>query len=82
MQFAHLPNEPLLGRAHVEQGLAGLGLLEEHDEINGMTCTQGNADLRIVLEAADAGTVPGARIDDQVRALLHVDYDPLRRPDR
>ena len=52
------------GIADVEQGLAGLGLREEGDEIDRMPVTQCNADLRVVLEAADTRAVAGARVDD------------------
>ena len=45
-----------------------------------MPRAQRHADLRIVLEAADAGAVP-ARIDDQVGPLGGVDDHAVRRLD-
>ena len=40
-----------------------------------------HANLRIVLEATDAGAVPAARVDDHVRAALGVHRDALWRND-
>ena len=71
----------LLGVAHVEQRLAGLGLAEEDHEIDRMALAQRDADLRVVLEAADAGAVAGARVDDDVGAPLRIDRHALRRHD-
>ena len=42
---------------------------------------QRDANLTFVLEAADARTVARARVDDDVRALLRIDRDALRRDD-
>ncbi|MNN36633.1 hypothetical protein D3C81_1505360 [compost metagenome] len=81
VQFAHLVHEALLGGAHVEQGLPRLGLAEEAHEIHRMPRTQGHADLGIVLEAADARAMPGARVEDQVGAPLRVHLHPGRRQD-
>ena len=66
VQRAHLLHELLLRLADVEQRLAGLGIAEEDDEVHRMAGAQRDADLRVVLEAADAGPVAGARIDDDV----------------
>ena len=54
MQRAHLAHELLFGFAYVEQRLPRLGIAEEDDEVDGMAVAQRDADLRIVLEAADA----------------------------
>ena len=46
----------------------GIGLGQEADEIAGMPGLERDADLAVGLEAADAGAVPGARIDHHERA--------------
>ena len=81
MQLAHLAHELLLRLAHVEQRLAGLGIAEEDDEVDRVALAQRHADLRVVLEAADAGAVAGTRIDDDVRTPLGVDGHALGRND-
>src|SRR5215211_5527027 len=40
-----------------------------------------NADLAVGLEAADAGSMSGARIDDDERTAGRIDVDPFRRND-
>jgi hypothetical protein len=42
-----------------------------------VACAQRHADLRIVLEATDAGTVAAARVDDHVRAAIGSTVTPL-----
>ena len=81
MQRAHLLHELLLGIADVEKRLPRLGIAEEDHEVDGVPLAQRDADLRIVLEAADAGAVAGARIDDHVGPALRVDLHALRRDD-
>ena len=46
-----------------------------------MAVAQRDADLAVGLEAADAGAVAGARIDDHVGALPVLHLDALRRQD-
>ena len=46
-----------------------------------MAFTQGDADLRVVLEAADAGPVARARVDDDVRTPLGIDGHAFGRDD-
>ena len=70
VQLAHAVHELALGVAHVEQRLSRLGIREEDDEVDRVACVQRHADLRIVLEAADAGAVAAARVDDHVGAAL------------
>ncbi len=53
---------------------------EDH-EIDRMAVAQRDADLAVGLEAADAGAVAGARIDDHVRALPVHHLDAVRRKD-
>ena len=61
--------------------LPGHGIGQEADEVAGMTCLEGNADLALRLEAADAGPVAGARIDDDEWTLARIDLDTLGRHD-
>ena len=56
-------------------------LREEADEIAGMPCPEGNADLAVRLEAADAGAMAGARVDNHERTLARVDLYTIRRND-
>ncbi len=81
VQFAHALDEAALGSADIEQRLARLRHREEDDEVDRMALAQRHADLRIVLEAADARSVTRARVDDHVRAALRVDRDAGRRHD-
>ena len=74
-------HELLLRLADVEQRLARLGIAEEDDEVDRVALAQRDADLRIVLEAADAGAVARARVDDHVRAPLGIDGHALGRHD-
>ena len=81
MQLAHAVHELALGVAHVEQRLTGLGIREEDDEVHGVAFAQRHADLRIVLETADAGAVAAARVDDHVGTAVGVDRHAFRRND-
>jgi hypothetical protein len=81
MQRAHLVHELALRGAHIEQRLPGLRVDIEDHEIHRVPGAQQNADLRVVLEAADAGAVAAARVDDDVGALLGVDRHALGRDD-
>ena len=47
----------------------GIGIGQEADEIARMPGFEGDADFAVGLEAADAGTMPGARVDDHERAV-------------
>ncbi len=46
-----------------------------------MACLHGHTDFAVGFEAADAGTVPGARIYDHERPARYIDFDALRRND-
>ena len=81
MQLAHLLHELLLGIADVEQRLARLGIAEEDHEVDRVSLAQRDADLRVVLEPADARAVAGARIDDHVGPQLRIDLHAFRRDD-
>src|SRR5262245_55943703 len=73
MQVAHLAHELLLRLAHVEQRLSRLRIAEEDHKVDRMAIANGDAHLRIILEAADAGTVSRAWIDDDVRPPAGID---------
>src|SRR6185295_4031155 len=65
----------------VFDGLAWHRLGKEADEIAGMTRFEGNADLAVCFEAANAGPVAGAWIDNHERAFACVDLSTFRRYD-
>ena len=67
--------------ADVEQGLAGLRIAKEDDEVDRVPGAQRHAHLRVVLEAADARPVAGARVDDDVGPLARIDRDARGRRD-
>ena len=79
MQLLHLAQELRLGPGDVLDRLAGLGLGIEGDEIDRVAGAQGDADLARLLEAADAGAVPGARVDDHERPLVRIELDARHR---
>ena len=81
MQRDHALEERGLGVRDVLDRLPWHGLGQEADEVAGVTRLQGNADLALGLEAADARPVPGARIDDDERTLPGVDLHAARRDD-
>ncbi len=66
---------------HILHRLARNRIGGEADEITGMALAQGGADLAVGLEAANAGAMAGARIDDDDRALGGVDRQALWRGD-
>ncbi|MCE3250881.1 MAG: hypothetical protein K0R41_4706, partial [Geminicoccaceae bacterium] len=72
MQLAHLADEQDLGAADVLDRLPGLGLREEGHEVDRMARPHRHADLALLLEAADAGAMPGARVDDHERPLRRI----------
>ena len=60
---------------------SGIGLGQEADEVAGMAGRQRDADLAVLLHAADAGAVAGARVDHDERSLCRVDRGAGRRND-
>ena len=62
-----------LGAADVLDRLAGHWVWEEADEVAGMAGLQRDADLAVVLHAADARAMAGARINDDERPLGGID---------
>ena len=67
MQRDDLLQEHRFGARDVLDGLARHRIGQEADEIAGMAGLEGDADLAVGLEAADARAVPRARIDDDER---------------
>src|ERR671910_1335560 len=61
-----------LSAQDLPDGLAGLRIGVKRDKVDRMTGQQGLADLGLLMHAADAGAVAGARIDDDDRAFLRV----------
>ena len=61
--------------------LSGDGLGEKADEIARMPGLERDANFALRLEAADAGSVPRSRIDDNEWPLILVDLRVLRRGD-
>ena len=70
-----------LGAADVLDRLPGHRLRQEADEIAGMPGRERHADLALLLHAADARPVAGARIDDDERRLCRVRVHAFRRAD-
>ncbi len=62
----HFPHELRFGLADVRERLPGLGMAREDDKVDRVSSAQRAADLALVLEAADARSVAGARVDDDV----------------
>ena len=78
MQLDHALQELRLGPGDVLEGLPGNRFWQESDEIAGMACSKGDADLTIRLEAADSRPMAGARIDDHEWTFLRIDRGALR----
>ena len=66
---------------HVLDGLPGLGIGQEADEVAGVAGTQGHPDLAVGLEAADARAVAGAGVDHHEGAHLGIGGIALRGQD-
>ena len=81
MQRYHLFEEDRLGASDVLDRLTGHRLGQKADEVAGMAGFECNADLAVGLEAADAGTVAGSRIDDDEWPQLRIDLDAVGRND-
>jgi hypothetical protein len=73
------PGEQRLGAADVFDGLPRHRIGNEADEIAGMTVGERHADLAVVLHPAYAGSVAGARIENNEGTLSWVDLDVGRR---
>ena len=81
MRGYHLFNEDRFGAGDVSDCLPWNRFGEKSNEITRMTGLECNADLTVGLEAANARTVAGARIDDDKRPQLRIDVDAVGRDD-
>ena len=81
MQRRDLLDEDRFGAGDVLDGLARHRVRQEADEVAGMPGLHGDADLAFGLEAADARTVAGARIDNDERPQCLVDLHARGRLD-
>src|SRR5262249_18588657 len=81
MRSGHLFDEYRFGPGDVFDGLPGNGVGQKTDEVARMTRLECDTDFTVGLEAADAGTVTGARINDNERSQLWIDFDASRRND-
>ena len=81
MQLDDLLEEDRLGMHDVLDGLPGHRFRGKAHKIAGMPGTHRHAKFAVGLEPADAGTVPGARVDHDEGALALVDADTGRRLD-
>ena len=77
----HLFDEDGLGAGNISDCLTGNGFGKKSNEVARMTGLECNADLAVGLEAANARTVAGARIDDDKRPQLRIDVDAVGRDD-
>jgi len=77
----HFLDEDRFGARDPFDGLARHGLGQEPDEVAGMARLHGDADFTVGLEAADAGTMTGARVDHDEGPALEVDLHPFGRDD-
>src|SRR5215472_4712014 len=73
MQRDHLLEENGFRKRHMFDRLAGHGIGKEADKIAGVSGLEDDADFAVGLESADAGAVPGARIDDHERPSFEID---------
>src|SRR6202008_2629627 len=70
-----------LGASDILDRLSRHWLRHEADEIAGMACFHGDANLAVGLEAADARTMTGARVDHNEGAPRGIDLNSRRRLD-
>ena len=66
-------DEDRLGTTDILDRLARHRVRQKADEIAGVTRRQRDADLAVLLHPADAGSVAGARIDDDDGCLGRID---------
>ena len=81
MSLGDLLEEDRLGAADVVDRLPRDRLRQEADEIDRVAGAQRHADFALGLHAADSGTVPGARVDDDDGRLRRIDRHVRRRDD-
>src|SRR5262249_41310965 len=81
MQGRDLLEKNRLRPCDVLDRLTGNRIGQETDEIAGVTGLECDADFAVGLEAADAGTVPRARVDDDEGPARRIEFDAGRRDD-
>jgi len=74
-------DKPRFCLANVLNGLTGHRIGQKADKIAGMTCRKSDADLAVMLHAADARTVTGARVENDKRSFVPFDRGAFRRDD-
>ena len=77
MQRDDFFDENRFGARDVLDRLSGHRFGQKADEVAGMTRFHRDADLAVRLEAANAGSVPRARIDHHERPALEIDFHAL-----
>ena len=81
MACRHILDEDRLRATDIFDRLSRHRLWQEADEVAGVTGRHRDADLAVLLHAADAGTVAGARIDDDDGCLGGIDLGAGGRND-
>ena len=76
-----LLDKSCLGMTDIGDRLTGDRFRQEAHEVAGVPRAKHDADLAIVLHAANAGSVTGPGIEDDERPLLGIDCDASRRND-
>src|ERR1700743_1795504 len=79
MQRDDLLEKRAFGACDIPDRLSWYRFRHEADEVAGMAGLHCNADLAVGLEAADARTVTGARIDYDKGAARQIDLDAAGR---
>ncbi len=81
MQFGHAGNETRFGAAYIFDGLLRFRQRQEANEIARVAGFQHHANLAVLLHAADAGTMAGARIEHNEGPLARFRLDAVGRLD-
>ena len=81
MEAGHFRDEGGLGVPYILDGLARHRFRQEANEVAGMAGSERQADLAVMLHAADAGPVSSPRVDDHEGALGWVGDRALRGDD-
>ena len=81
MEFDHALEKRRFGSRDVFDRLARNRLRPKADEVTRMARTQGDADLAVRFEAADARSMSRARVNDNEGPLFGINLDALRRHD-
>src|SRR5262249_36322875 len=81
MRCGYLLDENGFGACDVFNGLSRNGIGQESDEVARMAGLNCDTDFTVGFKPADAGTVSGARINDNEGPQLWIDFDARRRDD-